>query len=138
MRHRKRGKQLGRDTKHRKMLFRNMVTSLLDHERMETTLAKAKEMRGHVDRMISLGKTGTLSSRRQALAYLMRKETVSKLFSDIAPRLMERNGGYTRIIKTRIRQGDGARMAVVELTQLNIPRKAEKKVPPQEDPGVVK
>jgi large subunit ribosomal protein L17 len=124
MRHRKRGKQLGRDTDHRRALFRNLVTSLLDHERIETTIAKAKEIRAIADRMISLGKTGDLSARRQASAYLLRKETVAKLFSDIATRFSDRNGGYTRIIKTRIRQGDGAPMVVVELTHLKIPTKS--------------
>ena len=120
MRHRKRGRQLGRDTKHRRALFRNLVTSLLEHERIETTAAKAKEVRGIADKMITLGKAGSLASRRMALAYLMKKETVAKLFSEIAPRLADRSGGYTRIIRTRIRQGDAAPMAVVELTQHNI------------------
>ncbi|MFQ5949471.1 MAG: 50S ribosomal protein L17 [Nitrospiria bacterium] len=131
MRHRKQGRQLGRDTKHRRALYRNMVTSLLEHERIETTTAKAKEIRAIVDRMVSLGKAGTLSARRQALAYLMKKEAVAKLFSDIAPRLSDRQGGYTRIIKTRIRQGDAAPMALVELTQLNIPQKPQKTTPPE-------
>ncbi len=135
MRHRKRGRQLGRDTKHRRVLFRNLVTSLLEYERIETTLSKAKEIRGITDRMISLGKVGSLSARRQALAYLVKKDTVSKLFSDIAPRLSERQGGYTRIIKTRIRQGDGAHMAVIELSQLNLPRKTEKTATPQSAAG---
>lgn len=123
MRHRKRGRQLGRDTKHRRALYRNLVTSLLEHERIETTTAKAKEIKAIADKMISLGKDGDLSARRLASAYLLKKETVAKLFSDIAPRLSDRKGGYTRIIKTRIRPGDGAPMAVIELTQLNIPPK---------------
>lgn len=123
MRHRKRGRQLGRDTKHRRALYRNLVTSLLEHERIETTTAKAKEIKSITDKMISLGKDGDLSARRLASAYLMKKETVVKLFSDIAPRLSDRKGGYTRIIKTRLRPGDGASMAVIELTQLSIPPK---------------
>lgn len=123
MRHRKRGRQLGRDTKHRRALYRNLVTSLLEHERIETTTAKAKEIKAIADKMISLGKDGDLSARRLASAYLMKKETVAKLFSDIAPRLSDRKGGYTRIIKTRLRPGDGASMAVIELTQLSIPPK---------------
>lgn len=123
MRHRKRGRQLGRDTKHRRALYRNLVTSLLEHERIETTTAKAKEIKSITDKMISLGKDGDLSARRLASAYLMKKETVAKLFSDIAPRLSDRKGGYTRIIKTRLRPGDGASMAVIELTQLSIPPK---------------
>ncbi len=120
MRHRKRGRQLGRNTKHRKALYRNMVTSLLDHERIETTVAKAKEVRGIADKMITLGKAGTLAARRQALSFLMRKETVGKLFSEIAPRMAEKKGGYTRIIKTRYRVGDNAAMAVLELTELGV------------------
>lgn len=129
MRHKKRGRQLGRDTDHRRALFRNLVTSLLEHERIETTAAKAKEIRGIADRMITLGKEGNLAARRRAAAYLMKPETVSKLFSEIAPRFIQRQGGYTRLIRTRIRTGDGAKMAVVELVvqgQLNKPKKAEK------------
>ena len=115
MRHRKKGRQLGRQTKHRWALFRNMVTSLLDHERIETTEAKAKEVRGFTDRMITLGKEGTLSARRQALAFLRSKDVVSKLFSDVAGRFTDRPGGYTRMIKTRRRIGDGAELVALEL-----------------------
>lgn len=115
MRHRKKGRQLGRQTKHRWALFRNMVTSLLDHERIETTEAKAKEVRGFTDRMITLGKEGSLSARRQALAFLRSKDVVSKLFSDVAGRFKERPGGYTRIIKTRRRIGDAAELVAIEL-----------------------
>ena len=115
MRHRKKGRQLGRQTKHRWALFRNMVTSLLDHERIETTEAKAKEVRGFTDRMITLGKEGTLSARRRALAFLRSKDVVSKLFSDVAGRFTDRPGGYTRMIKTRRRIGDGAEMVALEL-----------------------
>lgn len=120
MRHRKRGRQLGRNTKHRRALYRNMVTSLLDHERIETTVAKAKEIRGIADKMITLGKVGTLAARRQALSFIMRKEIVGKLFSEIAPRMADKKGGYTRIIKTRYRVGDNAAMAVLELTELGV------------------
>jgi len=115
VRHRKKGRQLGRQTKHRWALFRNMVTSLLDHERIETTEAKAKEVRGFTDRMITLGKEGTLSARRRALAFLRSKDVVSKLFSDVAGRFTDRPGGYTRMIKTRRRIGDGAEMVALEL-----------------------
>lgn len=115
MRHRKKGRQLGRQTKHRWALFRNMVTSLLDHERIETTEAKAKEVRGFTDRMITLGKEGTLSARRQALSFLRSKDVVSKLFSDVAGRFTDRPGGYTRMIKTRRRIGDGAELVALEL-----------------------
>jgi large subunit ribosomal protein L17 len=115
VRHRKKGRQLGRNTKHRRALFRNLVTSLLEHERIETTEAKAKELRGFTDRMITLGKEGTLAARRRALAFIFRKDVVSKLFSDVAVRFRNRPGGYTRIIKTRRRVGDAAEMVAIEL-----------------------
>jgi len=115
MRHRKKGRQLGRQTKHRRALFRNLVTSLLDHERIETTEAKAKEIRGFTDRMISLGKEGTLPARRRAVGFLQSKDVVSKLFSDVAGRFKDRSGGYTRIIKTRRRIGDGGELVAIEL-----------------------
>lgn len=129
MRHRKRGRQLGRDTDHRRALFRNLVTSLLEHEKIETTEAKAKELRGIADRMISLGKQGDLHARRLALAYLQSKSVVAKLFSDIAPRFTDRKGGYIRLIKTRIRLGDGAPMSVVELVELKEKEKKPTKTP---------
>jgi large subunit ribosomal protein L17 len=91
------------------------VTSLLDHERIETTGAKAKEIRGFTDRMITLGKEGTLPARRRALAFIRSKDVVSKLFSDVATRFKDRPGGYTRIIKTRRRIGDAAEMVAIEL-----------------------
>lgn len=115
MRHRKKGRQLGRQTKHRGALFRNLVTSLLDQERIETTGAKAKEIRGFTDRMITLGKEGTLPARRRALGFLRSKAVVSKLFSDVATRFKDRSGGYTRIVKTRRRIGDAAEMVAIEL-----------------------
>ena len=115
MRHRKKGRQLGRQTKHRGALFRNLVTSLLDQERIETTEAKAKEIRGFTDRMITLGKEGTLPARRRALGFLRSKSVVSKLFGDVAARFKDRPGGYTRIIKTRRRIGDAAEMVAIEL-----------------------
>ena len=115
MRHREKGRQLGRNTKHRRALYRGLVTSLLEHERIETTEAKAKEIRGFTDRMITLGKEGDLPARRRALSFLRSKAVVSKLFSDVAGRFRERNGGYTRIIKTRRRIGDAAEMVAIEL-----------------------
>ena len=115
MRHRKKGRQLGRQTKHRWALFRSLVTSLLEHERIETTEAKAKEIRGFTDRMITLGKKGTLPARRQALAFIRSKDVVSKLFSDVAPRFKDRPGGYTRMVKTRRRIGDAAKLVAIEL-----------------------
>ncbi|MCA9456524.1 MAG: 50S ribosomal protein L17 [Nitrospiraceae bacterium] len=117
MRHRKRGRQLGRNSKHRLALFRNMVTSLMEHERIETTEAKAKELRGITDRLITLGKQGTLQARRGALRVLRTKQTVQKLFDDVAKRFPERNGGYTRIIKTRQRPGDAAKLVAIELVE---------------------
>lgn len=125
MRHRKRGRQLGRNSKHRLALFRNMVTSLMEHERIETTEAKAKELRGITDRLITLGKQGTLQARRGALRVLRTKQTVQKLFDDVAKRFPERNGGYTRIIKTRQRPGDAAKLVAIELVEKgNEPEKA--------------
>jgi large subunit ribosomal protein L17 len=115
VRHRKKGRQLGRKTNHRRALFRSLVTSLLDHERIETTEAKAKELRGLTERMITLGKQGGLSARRRALAFIRSKAVVSKLFDDVAGRFRDRPGGYTRIIKTRLRLGDAAAMVAIEL-----------------------
>lgn len=117
MRHRKKGRQLGRQTKHRSALFRNMVTSLLEHERIETTEAKAKEVRGFTERMITLGKQGDLHARRRALGFLRSKEVVSKLFNDVAGRFRDRPGGYTRLIKTRRRVGDMAELVAIELVE---------------------
>lgn len=115
MRHGKKGRQLSRDTKHRWALFRSLVTSLLDCERIETTEQKAKEIRGYADRMITLGKKGDLDARRRALSFIRNKAVVSKLFSDVAGRFRDRNGGYTRMIKTRRRIGDAASMVAIEL-----------------------
>lgn len=115
MRHAKKGRQLSRRSKHRWALFRNLVTSLLDCERIETTEQKAKEIRGYADRMITLGKRGDLDARRQALRFIRDKAVVSKLFSDVAGRYRDRNGGYTRMIKTRTRVGDAASMVAIEL-----------------------
>ena len=117
MRHRKRGRQLGRNTKHRFALFRNLATSLVEHERIETTEAKAKELRGITDRLITLGKQGTLHARRGALRVLRTKDAVSKLFDDVAKRFPDRHGGYTRIIKTRQRPGDAAKLVAIELVE---------------------
>lgn len=117
MRHRKRGRQLGRNTKHRLALFRNLATSLMEHERIETTEAKAKELRGITDRLVTLGKQGTLHARRGALRVLQTKVAVSKLFDDIAKRFPDRHGGYTRIIRTRQRPGDAAKLVAIELVE---------------------
>lgn len=128
MRHRKRTVKLSRTSSHRKAMFRNMVTSLLEKERIETTVAKAKEARRLADRMVTLAKKSTLHARRQALAFIMDKEVVSKLFSVLAERYADRNGGYTRIIRTGFRRGDGAELALVEMVGRIAPKpKAKKK-----------
>jgi large subunit ribosomal protein L17 len=123
MRHRKSGRQLGRNTHHRRALFRSLVTALLEHERIETTEAKAKEVRILTDRIITLGKRGDLHARRRALAYVRTSTVVGKVFSDLAGRFAERPGGYTRLIKTRRRIGDAARMVVIELLARATPKK---------------
>jgi large subunit ribosomal protein L17 len=115
MRHRVAGKKLGRKTAHRIMMFRNMVTSLLDKERVRTTLDRAKAIRPITEKMITLGKRETLHARRQALAFVKDPAVVAKLFETIAPRFAQRNGGYTRIIRLQNRVGDGAKMAYIEL-----------------------
>ncbi len=117
MRHRKSGRPLGRNRSHRRALFRNLVSSFLRHGRIETTEAKGKEIRSLADRMITLGKRGDLHARRQAAAYLMDSRVVVHLFSDVAPRFSSRQGGYTRLIKTRARYGDGAQMVILELSE---------------------
>lgn len=115
MRHRVAGRKLGRTTAHRMMMFRNMVTSLLDKERIQTTLDRAKAIRPIAEKMITLGKRETLHARRQALAFVKDPAVVSKLFDTIAPRFSERPGGYTRIIRLGYRDGDGAQKAIIEL-----------------------
>lgn len=115
MRHRKAGRKLGKNSSHRKALFRNMVTSLLEHEKIQTTDAKAKELRGIAERMITLGKRGDLHARRQALAFIRSDEVTAKLFDELADRYRERPGGYTRVIKIGHRAGDAAPQAIVEL-----------------------
>jgi large subunit ribosomal protein L17 len=115
MRHRVAGWKLGRNTSHRRALLRNLVTSLITEERIETTVTKAKAMRPHVEKMITLGKRGDLSARRQAGSYLMTGDALSRLFETVAPRFGDRNGGYLRIVRTGFRKGDGGETAFVEL-----------------------
>jgi large subunit ribosomal protein L17 len=115
MRHRNYGRKLGRNTEHRRALLRNLVTSLIIDERIETTLPKAKEARVAAEHMITLGKRGDLHSRRLAASYSLSAAAVQKLFGDIAKRYESRNGGYTRITRTGWRSGDGADTAVLEL-----------------------
>ena len=115
MRHRVAGRHLGRYSAQRQALYRGLVRDLLLHERIQTTEAKAKEIRGMVDRVITYGKKGTLNHRRLALAFLPDKDVVAKVFSELAPRYAERPGGYTRVLKLAPRPGDGAPMALMEL-----------------------
>ena len=115
MNHRKTGRKLGRTSAHRKALFRNMVTSLLEHEQIRTTDAKAKELRGVAERMITLGKKGTLHARRNALKTIRSKEVTSKVFDELAERYKDRPGGYTRVIKLGQRPGDAAPMSIIGL-----------------------
>lgn len=126
MRHRVAGRKLSRHTQHRKLMFRNMLVSLLQHERIKTTLAKAKELRGWVDKIVTLGKKNTLHARRQAFALLRNEGIVKKLFDEIAPRLKDRMGGYTHIYKMGWRQGDGAPLSLIELTTLPLPEQKKK------------
>ncbi len=130
MRHLKAGRKLSRTSSHRRAMFRNMATSLLLHEHIRTTEAKAKELRGFVDNMVTLGKRGDLHSRRQAIAFIQSNEVVRKLFTVLADRYRERPGGYTRVIKLPNRPGDNAPMAVIELVDRPVkeePKKAARK-----------
>lgn len=108
-------RKLNLPTDQRMALLRNLVTSLLENGKIETTLTRAKETRSLAEKMITLGKTNTLHSRRQALAFITKEDVVKKLFDEIAPKYAERNGGYTRVMKTGPRRGDAAPMAIVEL-----------------------
>lgn len=115
MRHRKAGRRLGRTSSHRDAMLRNMVTSLLDQERIVTTVPKAKEARRLAEQMITLGKRGDLHARRQAMAYIRSGNIVAKLFDQLSNQYADRQGGYTRIIRTGNRSGDAAPMAIIEL-----------------------
>jgi large subunit ribosomal protein L17 len=130
MRHAKGLRNLGRSSSHRRALLRNMATTFIKQERFETTVEKAKELRPIVERLITTGKTDTLAARRQAYSYLLDKAVVHKLFTDVGPRCASRNGGYTRIVRTRYRNGDAAQLAVIELVdragQAAPAKKAEK------------
>lgn len=121
MRHLNSGRKLGRTTEHRTALFRNMATSLFRHERIETTDAKAKELRSFAEKLITLAKRGDLHARRQAYQDIRDQEVLAKLFGDIGPRFKARNGGYTRIVKSRIRRGDNAPISIIELVGNEMP-----------------
>ena len=129
MRHRVGGFKLGRNTSHRRALLRNLVTSVILNDRIHTTVTKAKASRPLVEKMITLGKNGSVHARRQALAYLMTPESVDRLFATVAPRYSTRNGGYTRIVRTGQRQGDAAETAFLELlgTEQELGEKAQKR-----------
>lgn len=131
MRHIKAGRRLGRKTSHRIAMFRNMVTSFLDHEKITTTDAKAKELRSIAEKMITLGKKGDLHAMRQAASFIREKRVVTKLFAVIAPRYKERAGGYTRIIKLGIRPGDNASLSVIELVEEQLEKKPSNKPAPK-------
>lgn len=126
MRHLKQGRKLNRDQGHRKALFRNMAIALLRHERIETTDAKAKDLRGVAEKLITLGKRGDLHSRRIAAKKIHDAEILKKLFDDIAKRNINRNGGYTRVIKSRYRKGDCAPLSVIELVEKSEKAASEK------------
>lgn len=116
MRHRVAMRTLGRDTAHRRALLRNQVTSLIEHERIETTVAKAKELRRVADRMVKYAKQNSINGRRQVFAFVQTRPAAFKMIEEIAPRMALRNGGYTRVLRTRNRRGDCAPMAVVEFS----------------------
>lgn len=117
MRHKIAGKRLGRSSSHRRALYRNLVTDLLRHEKIVTTEAKAKEVRGIAEKIITLGKNGSLHSYRRAMSFITDKKVTEKIFADLGPRYKERPGGYTRIIKLEPRLGDGAPMVQLELVK---------------------
>ena len=129
MRHNKAGRTLGRNSSHRRAMMRNMVTSLLEHDRITTTDARAKELRKLADKMITLGKKGDLHARRQALQVIQDKKVVAKLFERIAPRYQDRPGGYTRILKLGSRAGDNASLAMIELVEEEFTARPRKSAP---------
>lgn len=115
MRHQKTGRKLGRNSSHRNAMFRNMVTSLFIHQQIETTDAKAKEVRSLVEKMITLAKRGDLHARRQALAYMQDKKVTHRLFDELQEKYHDRQGGYVRILKKGVRKGDGAPTSIIQL-----------------------
>ena len=133
MRHRLSGRKLNRTSSHRKALFANMAAALLKHEQITTTLPKAKELRPVVEKLITLGKRGGLSARRQAMAVLRDETVLGKLFSTIGPRYSERLGGYTRVLRTGFRHGDMAPLAVIELVDRDPDAKGLDSGPDQND-----
>jgi len=126
MRHKKKGRKFGREADHRHLMLKNLVISLITHGRITTTVAKAKEMRSLSERVIQYGKNGELHHRRLAFAVLKNHQLVKRLFDEIAPRYVNREGGYTRIIKTNYRRGDCAPMAIIELVEGEVVKKEKK------------
>ena len=135
MRHRQSGRKLNRTSSHRKALFKNMSQALIKHEQIVTTLPKAKELRPVVEKLITLGKLGSLHARRMAFNKLRDKDMVNKLFDTIAKRYAERNGGYTRILKAGFRYGDSAPMAVIELVDRDISAKGAGEIVVDSEPN---
>lgn len=135
MRHKMSGRKLGRNSSHRRALLRNMVTSFLEHERLVTTLPKAKEIRPLAEKMITLGKRDTLHARRQVHSYLLDDATTKKVFDTLGPRFGERPGGYTRIVRLDYRVGDGAERAVIELLGSGLEEKKRKEAVESQDEG---
>src|SRR3989338_1320217 len=133
MRHNRKTHRLGRTATERKALLESLVSSLLKHQEITTTLPKAKAAQRLADRMITLGKTDTLHSRRQAFSYIQDHQLTSKLFKEVAPRFKKRKGGYTRILQLSRRKGDGAQLAILELTEKEIIVKEPKKVVKKKD-----
>jgi large subunit ribosomal protein L17 len=141
MRHGLSGRKFNRTKGHRRALMANLANALLKHEQITTTLPKAKDLRPYVERMITLGKKGTLASRRLAAGRLRDESIVAKLFNTLGPRYKDRNGGYTRVIKAGFRHGDSAPMAVIELVDRDMDAKGQDSGPPQnaaaaEEPAV--
>jgi large subunit ribosomal protein L17 len=133
MRHGLSGRKLNRRSQHRKAMFSNMAAALIKHEQIKTTLPKAKELRSVVDKLITLGKKGSLHDRRRAYAFLRDDATTAKLFETLGPRYKERAGGYTRVLKAGFRYGDAAPMAVIELVDRDEDAKGQDSGPVQTD-----
>ncbi len=125
MRHLKHGRKLGRNTAHRKALFKNLMSELIKHERIITTLAKAKEVRPLMEKLITRGKKGTVHDRRMVRRWIEDRTLIKKLFDEIAPRFQNRNGGYLRIVKLGFRRGDAAEMAILEFVDFSLPSEEE-------------
>ena len=135
MRHHRSGKKLGRDSAHRKALYANLTSALIKHGRIRTTETKAKAVRPIAEKMITLGRRGDIHARRQALAYLRSQEVVHKLFSEVGPRFRDRPGGYSRVVKIGVRQGDAAPMAYLELVD-HVPTATSEHAPQAERASV--